>query len=62
MNFKEVPVGDRTFECVKVRQCRLKVRLEEPVFYVLEFVKVLDALNVTQVAPGFVVPERVEHA
>jgi hypothetical protein len=62
MNFKEVHVGNRTLDCVKVRQCRLEVRLEEPVFDLLQFVKILNTVNVTQVAPGFVVPEWVEHA
>lgn len=62
MNLKEVHVRNRTFDGMKVRQCCLEVRLEESVFYVLEFIQILDAVDVTQVTLGFVVPERIEHA
>lgn len=62
VNLKEVHVRNRTSNGIKVRQCLLEIRLEESVFGVLERIGILDAVNVTQVASGFVIPEWVEYA
>jgi hypothetical protein len=62
VDIQEVVVLEVAASLAKQRQCVFDIRQEERMLLELDLIKVLQPINVAEIACSCVVPERIEHA